>query len=119
MGTSNVRTGAADSRQAVILRLERLCREFHVDSLLPQLRAGEEVLREHGVVDVAVLGQFKAGKSSFLNGLIGRDVLPVNVLPATAVITRIGHGPAERAVVRHLTGRVEEIPLEDLSDFVT
>ncbi len=76
-GASNPGTDAAGSRQAVILRLERICREFHVDSLLPQLRAGEEVLLEHGVVDVAVLGQFKAGKSSFLNDLIGRDVLPV------------------------------------------
>jgi GTP-binding protein EngB required for normal cell division len=70
-------------------------------------------------VDVAVLGQFKAGKSSFLNGLIGRDVLPVNVLPATAVITRIGHGPSERAIARHLSGRVEEIRLDDLPEFVT
>jgi GTP-binding protein EngB required for normal cell division len=110
---------AADSRQAVISRLERICREFRVDSLLPQILAGEEVLRGHGVVDVAVLGQFKAGKSSFLNGLIGRDVLPVNVLPATAVITRIGHGPAERALVLYQKGRVEEVPLADLPEFVT
>ncbi|MBI5576135.1 MAG: dynamin family protein [Deltaproteobacteria bacterium] len=119
MGNSNLKTNAADSRQAVVSRLERICREFRVDSLLPQLRAGEEVLREHGVVDVAVLGQFKAGKSSFLNGLIGRNVLPVNVLPATAVITRIGHGPSERAAVRHQNGSDEEIPLDDLSEFVT
>ncbi|MDA8123061.1 MAG: dynamin family protein [Deltaproteobacteria bacterium] len=119
MGTSNPGTDVADSRQAVMLRLERICREFNVDSLLPQIGAGEEVLREHGVVDVAVLGQFKAGKSSFLNGLIGRDVLPVNVLPATAVITRIGHGPADRALARHMDGRAREIPLEDLPEFVT
>jgi GTP-binding protein EngB required for normal cell division len=99
--------------------IDKICESFRIDSLLPQIRAGQEVLREHGVVDVAVLGQFKAGKSSFLNGLIGRDVLPVNVLPATAVITRIGHGPAERAFARHLAGRIEEIPLEDLSEFVT
>jgi GTP-binding protein EngB required for normal cell division len=118
-GDSSPGTDAADSRQEVISRLERICREFHVDSLLPQILAGEEVLREHGVVDVAVLGQFKAGKSSFLNGLIGRDVLPVNVLPATAVITRIGHGPAERAIVRHTAGRVDEIPLDALPEYVT
>jgi GTP-binding protein EngB required for normal cell division len=118
-GPSRPGTGAADSRQAIVSRLERICREFRVDSLLPQVMAGEEVLREHGVVDVAVLGQFKAGKSSFLNGLIGRDVLPVNVLPATAVITRIGHGPAERALVRRAAGRVEEIPLADLPEYVT
>jgi GTP-binding protein EngB required for normal cell division len=96
-----------------------ICRSFRIDSLMPQLRAGAEVLRDDGVVDVAVLGQFKAGKSSFLNGLIGRDVLPVNVLPATAVITRIGHGPAERALARHPAGRVEEIPLVDLPEYVT
>jgi tRNA U34 5-carboxymethylaminomethyl modifying GTPase MnmE/TrmE len=81
MGASNVRPDAADSRQAVLVRLQGICREFHVDSLLPQLKAGEEVLREHGVVDVAVLGQFKAGKSSFLNALIGRDVLPSMSFP--------------------------------------
>jgi GTP-binding protein EngB required for normal cell division len=119
MGTSRLRSDVADSRQVVIQRLERLCREFRVDSLLPQVLAGEEVLRDHGVVDVAVLGQFKAGKSSFLNSLIGRDVLPVNVLPATAVITRIGHGSAERALVQYQKGRVEEIPLENLPEYVT
>src|SRR5512134_2145299 len=98
MRESIMTTDASDSRRAVISRLERLCREFRIDSLLPQLHAGEEVLRDHGVVDVAVLGRFKTGKSSFLNALIGRNALPVNVLPATAVITRIAHGAEERAV---------------------
>jgi len=119
MDSSGVRIDSPYSRREALERLKRLCREFHVDSLRPQIAAGEEVLREHGVVDVAVLGQFKAGKSSFLNGLIGRDVLPVNVLPATAVITRIGHGPAERASARHSGGRVEEVSLKDLPEFVT
>jgi GTP-binding protein EngB required for normal cell division len=119
VGDSNLKSDASEVRHAVLSRLERLCREFQVDSLLPQLAAGKEVLGERGVVDVAVLGQFKAGKSSFLNGLIGRDVLPVNVLPATAVITRIGYGPEERVLARRLAGRVDEIPLRDLPEFVT
>ncbi len=109
----------ATREQEVLQRLQRVCAEFHVESILTQLRAGEEVLREHGVVDVAVLGQFKAGKSSFLNSLIGKNVLPVNVLPATAVITRIGYGAAEHVVIRHLSGAVEEIPLDRLAEFVT
>jgi GTP-binding protein EngB required for normal cell division len=96
-----------------------VCDEFHLESLLTELRAGEEVLQEHGVVDVAVLGQFKAGKSSFLNALIVKDVLPVNVLPATAVITRIGYGHVERVLVRHLSGEIKEIPLDRLPEFVT
>lgn len=100
-------------------RLRRVCEEFCVESMLARLQAGIDVLKEQGVVDVAVLGQFKSGKSSFLNAIIGKDVLPVDVLPATAVITRIGHGPADRALVRHLSGESEEIPFDRLAGFVT
>ncbi len=73
-------------------RVEGICRRFRIDSLAPQLAACEGMLGDGGVVDVAVLGQFKAGKSSFLNGLIGRAIVPVDVLPSTAVVTRIGYG---------------------------
>src|SRR5512134_1200960 len=74
-------------------RVAAVCRDFGVGSLSPQVEACRELLRGGGVVDVAVLGQFKAGKSSFLNALIGGSVVPVDVLPSTAVVTRIGYGP--------------------------
>ena len=90
--------------------VEAIRRKFGVESLAPQLAACEELLRGGGVVDVAVLGQFKAGKSSFLNGLIGGAVVPVDVLPSTAVVTRIGYGQRERVVVHGLAGEPFEIP---------
>ena len=99
--------------------VEAIRRKFGVESLAPQLAACEELLGGGGVVDVAVLGQFKAGKSSFLNGLIGAAVVPVDVLPSTAVVTRIGHGPMERAVVHRLSGEALEIPISRLAEFVT
>ena len=40
---------------------------------------------------VAVVGEFSRGKSSFLNKLLGKDVLPVGNLPTTALLTRIRH----------------------------
>ncbi|HJX16547.1 MAG TPA: dynamin family protein, partial [Candidatus Deferrimicrobiaceae bacterium] len=70
--------------------IQGICVQFRIDSLAPQVAATSETLRSGGVVDIAVLGQFKAGKSSFLNCLIGREAMPVDVLPATAVVTRIG-----------------------------
>jgi len=100
-------------------RLGAICGRFRIDSLAPQLAACEELLRGGGVVDVAVLGQFKAGKSSFLNGLVGSVVVPVDVLPATAVFTRIGYGPGERAVVHRFSGDSLEVPLSRLAEFVT
>jgi ribosome biogenesis GTPase A len=47
-------------------------------------------------MDVAVLGQFKAGKSSFINSLPGQDVVPVGVVPVTTVVTRLRYGPTAR-----------------------
>jgi GTP-binding protein EngB required for normal cell division len=96
-----------------------LCRRFRIDSLRPQLAACEELLRGGSAVDVAVLGQFKAGKSTFLNGLFGKPVVPVDVLPSTAVVTRIGYGPRERVLVRGLGGEAFEVPLARLHEFVT
>ncbi len=109
----------APSLRAAYETIERICRTFGIDSVTPRLAAIGEGLSGEEVVDIAVLGQFKAGKSSFLNSLFGKDVVPVHVLPATSVVTRIGFGPTERAVVHHLSGDSEEIPAARLSEFVT
>ena len=100
-------------------RVGAICRRFRIDSLAPQLAACEEMLGDGGVVDVAVLGQFKAGKSSFLNALIGVPVVPVDVLPSTAVVTRIGYGARERVIVHGNAGDPFEIPQARLAEFVT
>ena len=100
-------------------RVESIRRKFGVESLAPQLAACREMLTDGGVVDVAVLGQFKAGKSSFLNCLIGGAIVPVDVLPSTAVVTRIGYGPRERVTVHGNAGEPFEIPWARLAEFVT
>ena len=102
-----------------VARVGAICRRFRIGSLTPQLSACEEHLGGGGVVDVAVLGQFKAGKSSFLNALIGAPIVPVDVLPSTAVVTRIGYGQRERVTVHGLAGEPFEIPLARLAEFVT
>jgi GTP-binding protein EngB required for normal cell division len=100
-------------------RLDAICRGFRIDSLRPQLDACAEMLKDGDGVDVAVVGRFKAGKSSFLNSLVGRPLVPVAALPLTAVVTRLRHGARDRAVVRHQDGREEEILPDRLTEFVT
>ena len=102
-----------------VARVDAICGRFGVGSLAPQLAACREMLKGGGVLDVAVLGQFKAGKSSFLNGLIGGAVVPVDVLPSTAVVTRIGYGDRERITVHGIAGEPFEIPRARLAEFVT
>lgn len=69
-------------------------------------------------LNVAVFGRFKAGKSSFLNHLLGRPLLPVGAIPVTSVVTEIEYGPRERAEVRFLDGRHEPISADEIVEFV-
>jgi GTP-binding protein EngB required for normal cell division len=87
-------------------------------SLAPLLRSCHEA-GGCDELEVAVVGRFKAGKSSFLNNYLQRDLLPVGVVPVTTVVTEIRFGPRERAVVRFLDGRVEEIQIDRVHEFVS
>jgi GTPase Era involved in 16S rRNA processing len=69
---------------------------------------------------LAVVGQFKRGKSSLMNAIIGRELLPTGVLPLTSAITILRFGPAERVVVHREGIQFPEIvPVSSLASYVT
>lgn len=68
---------------------------------------------------VLVAGEAKRGKSTLVNALLGREVLPSGVTPLTAVTTTVRYGDDERAEVRFLDGHDEKHPLAALADLVT
>lgn len=69
---------------------------------------------------LAVVGQFKRGKSSLINAIVGREVLPTGVLPLTSAITILRYGARERLVVHFVDRHVpQEAPLTALPEFVT
>jgi replication fork clamp-binding protein CrfC len=55
---------------------------------------------KQGVFRLLVLGDMKRGKSTFLNALIGENLLPSDVNPCTAVLTILRYG-AEKTVTIH------------------
>jgi GTP-binding protein EngB required for normal cell division len=63
---------------------------------------------EEGRFHLAVLGQFKRGKSTLLNALLGEAVLPTAVVPLTAVPTFIVAGTSRRVRVHFQAGRGPE-----------
>jgi GTP-binding protein EngB required for normal cell division len=68
---------------------------------------------------VLVAGEAKRGKSTLVNAMLGRQVLPSGVTPLTAVTTTVRYGDDERAEVRFLDGHDEKHPLAALTDLVT
>jgi len=97
---------------------------------LEESRGGQNGLREkllsletklaEGRLHLAVLGQMKRGKSSFINALLGAEVLPTGVLPVTAIITEISYGHAPEATIVYARGGLREsVPLDTLADYIT
>jgi len=68
---------------------------------------------------VLVAGEAKRGKSTLINALLGRAVLPAGVTPLTAVTTTVRYGDDPHAEVRFADGHEEKQPLTALPDLVT
>jgi len=100
-------------------RVGSICKQFQITSLNRPLEACRGLLSANPLIDIAVLGQFKAGKSSFLNSLLGKAILPVGVIPVTTVITRIQYGEKERAIVSFFDGTRSEVQIDQLGAYTS
>jgi hypothetical protein len=69
--------------------------------------------------NLVVLGQFKRGKSSLMNAVVGRELLPTGLLPLTSVVTMLRFGPTERLLLTRDESWVEEAPVSRLAEYVT
>lgn len=69
--------------------------------------------------NLVVVGQFKRGKTSLINVLLGADILPVAVVPLTSIVTIMTYGDALRIKVYFNDGKVAEIKPESLPEYVT
>jgi GTP-binding protein EngB required for normal cell division len=91
---------------------DRLC--FCLGEIGPEFvrdehRVAELSQRLHeGRFHLAVLGQFKRGKSTLLNALLGEPLLPTSVVPLTAIPTFLRAGRHWEARVAHTSGQAGE-----------
>ena len=104
--------------QEVLDAVAEICRRYEITALQDFL-ASCRTFAEDKILNIAVLGRFKAGKSSFLNHLIGRPLLPVGVIPITSAVTEIQYGAEERADVKFQDGHTEQVPLAQISEFIS
>lgn len=86
-----------------------------------QRSAAETLLRRAADrrLRVVVAGEAKRGKSTLLNRLLGRELLPTGVLPVTAISTLVRPGEKDELRVAYRDGRVERYGLDRLGEFVS
>lgn len=122
--------GAGENLQDRLLRLEQAGDEVAL------LRRLEAIITDQGLVEfrstlsmildrledksfeIAIFGRVSSGKSSLLNATLGTDVLPVGVVPITAVPTRIVYGETAAVNVWCANRAPEQFEISRLAEFV-
>jgi small GTP-binding protein len=84
-------SGAPSDWTKVLTRLDLHARQLH--ALDATAKVAELAVERSRPVRVAIVGEFNAGKSTFINAVIGADVAPTGVLPTTATLHHLRYAP--------------------------
>lgn len=107
---SKVATGTSE--------LVKVCRDLELDGRVETLDAVKEKMQNHSF-SVGIMGEFKRGKSTVINAMLGKEVLPADILPCSATLNQIKWDAKPHAEVRFKDGSAKEVSIDDLADYVT
>ncbi|MFO0794676.1 MAG: dynamin family protein [Candidatus Brocadiaceae bacterium] len=69
--------------------------------------------------NLVILGQFKRGKTTLINSLIGKEILPSSVVPLTSIVTILKFGNDIRCNIFMENGSEKIVNVEELPDYIT
>lgn len=98
---AQVQTGLQSRSNIKVAKIGKECQRGA--TTLAQLLQSQQVPTEY---KVAVVGRFKAGKSSFVNELLPNRLASEDTLPETAAVTTFKHGQTVRASIRFVSRAV-------------
>jgi ribosome biogenesis GTPase A len=125
MGTTTTRlTQQPQSRTFIddaICRLLESCSRYQLDSDSELARRLEELKKRAASNEIVltVLGEFDAGKTTFINKILGTDILKTGLLPTTSVCTYIRYGKSVACEVFLKTGKVLALSPEQVGQYST
>lgn len=102
-------------------RLLESCSRYQLDSdseLARRLEGLKKRAASNEIV-LTVLGEFSAGKTTFINRLLGTDILQTGLLPTTSVCTYIRYGKSAACEVSLKSGKVLALSPEQVPRYST
>ncbi|MFA6742489.1 MAG: dynamin family protein, partial [Arcobacteraceae bacterium] len=77
----------------------------------------KQIRRARYPMEIAITGQFSSGKSTFLNALLSRNILPTGITPVTSKVNFINYGEEYKLKITYYSGAQEFAPIESIADF--
>lgn len=99
-------------------QLEDICSKLELTEIREALGASRKKLSSHKF-SVGMLGEFKRGKSMVINSLLGEDILPSNIEPATATMNRVTYDIKPHAELLMKDGSAKNVDIGDLENYIT
>ncbi len=95
--------------QEIFADANQLFTELGTQTELQQMLKNADSLNRDSF-KVLVCGEFNRGKSTFINALLGEEVLPTDVVPCTAIINAIKYSEEKKAVLHFAQPLPEKMP---------
>lgn len=99
-------------------RMAKFCDELGMEERAESLRVGKKKLQSHKFA-VGILGEFKRGKSTVINALLGKEIMPADILPSTATMNRVTYDLQPGVQLNMIDGTTNRIGVEELAEYVT
>ena len=68
---------------------------------------------------IGIMGEFKRGKSTVINSLLERDIMPADILPCSATMNRVTYDMQPHVELKMMNGSTKSIDIDKLTDYVT
>lgn len=95
---------------AILQQLSDMAAALQLNVQEQQAKKAMEMLMQEQF-HMAVVGEFSRGKSTFVNALIGKNILPSSMLPTTAIISKIIYGKRPEFTLYYK----DEVPPREIS----
>jgi hypothetical protein len=110
-------TSFGSAAEALLQRWIEKLRHYPVPKLLNGLCGTLEDL--HGPMRLAIIGSTNAGKSTFMNAILGKEIVPTSARVLTYNVNRFSYGDCPRLTVQFKDGSSEQHSFNKLRELVT
>ena len=98
-------------------RMAKICEKLDLKKRTESLMDSCRKLQEHRF-SVGIVSELKRGKSTVINAMLGKELIPCGVVPSPGTINRITYGSNSHAQLLMWNGARKAIPVENLPKYL-
>lgn len=101
-----------------LVQMQKAAMKMRLEETAKNLEASKRKL-ERRRFSVGILGEFKRGKSTVINSLLEKEIMPADILPTSATMNRVTYDMQPHVELRMRDGSTLEINIDELPNYVT